>query len=73
MNGYIYDPETMQIATKIENAQKCNDSTIKGEDRKARIGTGQYIITDADFNEGDILPDGIDDRRAAMPSLIEYD
>lgn len=71
MIGYIYATSTRTIATKIDNVINCNDTTIKGEFALARIGTGQYIITDQDFNEGDILPQGITDRRAEIPVLSE--
>jgi len=69
--GYIYDTETRQIATKIENVEKCNDITIKGESVLARIGTGEYIITDQVFDEGDILPEGLTDMRSEIPVLSE--
>lgn len=72
MNGYIYNIETREIATKIPNVRACNETTIKG-DGMAVIGTGQYVITDAEYNEGDILPEGIEDRRAEVPMLpIQY-
>jgi hypothetical protein len=72
MNGYIYDTETREIATKIPSIIACNETTIKG-DGTAVIGTGQYIITDAEYNEGDILPEGIEDRRAEIPELpVQY-
>jgi len=72
MNGYIYNTETKEIATKITNIRACNETTVKG-DSMAVIGTGQYIITDAEYNEGDILPEGIEDRRAEVPILpIQY-
>lgn len=71
MIGYIYDVTNRKIATKIENVQKCNDTTIQGDFSKAKIGTGQYIITDRDFNEGTVLPEGLTDRRAEIPILIE--
>lgn len=68
MNGYIYNTETREIATKISNILACNDSTIKG-DGLAVIGTGQYIISNQDFTEGDILPEGIIDMRSEIPVL----
>lgn len=68
MNGYIYNTETREIATKVTNVMACNDTTIKG-DGMAVIGTGQYIITDSEYEEGDILPEGIEDRRAEVPEL----
>lgn len=73
MNGYIYNTETREIATKVTNVKACNDTTIKGGDSMAVIGTGQYIITDAEYSEGDILPEGIEDRRAEVPIFpIQY-
>jgi hypothetical protein len=69
MNGYVFDTETRIIATKIVNVTKCNDSTIKGE-LMAVVGTGEYVITDMDFSEGDLLPIDIVDNRAAIPLLI---
>jgi hypothetical protein len=71
MIGYIYDTITRKIATKVENVQKCNNTTIQGEFCKARLGTGQYVITDQIFDEGDILPEGTDDRRSEISILIE--
>lgn len=72
MHGYIYDTETREIATKITNVKACNDTTIKG-DGMAVLGTGQYIITDAEYEVGDILPVDIEDRRAEVPVLpIQY-
>ena len=71
MIGYIYNTTNRKIATKIENVQKCNDTTIKGLSSMAVIGTGQYIIIDQDFNEGDILPEGLTDKRAEIPELVE--
>ncbi len=72
MNGYIYNTVTREIATKVTNVKACNDTTIKG-DGMAVIGTGQYIITDAEYEVGDILPEGIEDRRAEVPVLpIQY-
>ena len=72
MNGYIYNIETRKIVTKIPNIKACNETTIKG-DGLAVLGTGQYIITDLEYNEGDIMPDGIEDRRAEVPVLpIQY-
>ena len=68
MNGYIYDTETREIATKIPSIIACNETTIKGDGR-AVIGIGQYIITDSEYNEGDILPESIQDRRAEVPVL----
>jgi len=72
MNGYIYNTVTREIATKVTNVKACNETTIKG-DGMAVIGTGQYIITDAEYSKGDILPEGIEDRRAEVPELpIQY-
>lgn len=71
MIGYIYDTETRIIVTKIENVTKCNNTTIKG-DGIAIVGTGQYIISENDYNEGDILPEGIEDRRSEI-SLLSVD
>lgn len=72
MNGYIYNTETRKIATKITNIKACNDTTIKG-DGIAVLGTGEYVITDADYEVGDILPVDNEDRRAEVPILpIQY-
>jgi len=72
MNGYIYDAETRKIATKITNIKACNDTTIKG-DGMAVLGTGQYIITEEEFEEGDILPVDIENMREEMPVLpVQY-
>jgi hypothetical protein len=72
MIGYIYNINTRIISTKVKGIQACSNTTIKG-DGMAVIGTGQYIITDADYNEGDVLPESIIDRRAEMPILpIQY-
>lgn len=71
MIGYIYDTQSRKIATKITDVSKCNDTTIKSECATARIGTGQYIITDQDFGEGDIIPVDIIDKRAEIPVLSE--
>ncbi len=72
MIGYIYNAETREIATKLQNVKACNDTTIIG-DGLAVLGTGKYIITDLEYNEGDIMPDGIEDRRAEVPVLpIQY-
>lgn len=68
MNGYIYNTETREIATKIENVRACNDTTIVG-DGTAVIGTGEYLITDEEYNEGDILPADIKDKRGDIPTL----
>lgn len=70
MIGYIYITETREIATKIENVQKCNDTTIMGN-AKAVLGTGDYIITGQEFNEGDILPEGMTDKRSEIPELVD--
>ncbi len=70
MIGYIFDPTTRIVATKTENVTKCNDTTILG-DGKAVLGTGQYIVTDQIFNVGDILPEGLTDRRSEIPTLSE--
>jgi len=73
MNGYIYNPETREIATKIPNVKACNETTVKGDDSMAVIGTGEYVITDAEYNEGDILPEETEDRRAEIPILpVQY-
>ncbi|MCM0648624.1 hypothetical protein NBE98_09585 [Clostridium swellfunianum] len=68
MIGYIYNPEKREIATKIANVIRCNDTTIKG-DETAVLGTGEYIITDLVFNEGDTLPENIADRRSEIQTL----
>lgn len=62
MNGYIYNKDTREIATKINNIIACSDTTIEG-DGIAVLGTGEYVITDLEFNEGDILDKDITDRR----------
>lgn len=67
MNGYIYD-ENRKIATKVLNVKKCNHATIVG-DIIASLGTGEYIISDLEFNEGDILPVDINDRRNEVEVL----
>jgi hypothetical protein len=69
MNGYVFDAETRIIATKIVNVTKCNDATIKGESL-AVLGTGEYVITDMDFSEGDLLPIDIVDNRTIITLLI---
>jgi hypothetical protein len=71
MIGYIYDIETRKIATKISNITSRNDTTIKG-DGVAIIGTGQYIITNEEYNVGDILPIEIDDKRLEIAVLTTY-
>lgn len=72
MNGYIYDIETRKIATKITGIKACNETTIKG-DGMAVLGTGQYIITEAEYNEGDILPESVEDMREGIPVLpVQY-
>lgn len=72
MIGYIYDVETRVIATKLDNIRACNQTTIKG-DGMAVVGTGDYIITDSEYSEGDILSTDIVDRRAELPVLpIQY-
>lgn len=65
MNGYIYDTNTREIATKIINIIDCNDTTIKG-DGIAVLGTGEYVVSDLEFNEGDILDKDIIDRRSEI-------
>lgn len=70
MNGYIYDIDTRKIATKIPNVTKCNTIMAKG-DILARAGTGQLIISDQEFSEGDILPVGTPDLSSGVPLLIE--
>lgn len=73
MNGYVYNIETREIATKITNVRACNDTIVKGENSMAVIGTGQYIITNLEYSEGDILPESIEDRRSEVPVLpIQY-
>ena len=54
MKGYIYNKDAMTIATIINNVVACNGTTIKG-DSLAVLGIGEYVITDLEFNEGDIL------------------
>lgn len=68
MNGYIYNKETRVITTKINNVVACNDITIKGESL-AVLGTGEYVITDSEYDEGDILPDDAVDKRAEVEIL----
>ena len=68
MIGYIYNKDTRIIATKIKNVVVCNDTTIKG-DGMAILGTGEYVITDLEFNEGDVLPSDIVDKRSEIPVL----
>lgn len=68
MEGYIYDINTRKIATKIDNVIACNDTVIKG-DSIAILGTGKYIITDSEYNEGDILPNEIVDKRSNISVL----
>lgn len=68
MNGYIYEVNTRKIATKIENVRACNDTTILG-DSKAVIGTGEYLITEDDYLEGEVLPESIVDERCEIPVL----
>lgn len=69
MTGYVYNIETRQIVTKVTNVTACNNTTIKG-DSKAVLGTGQYVITNQDFNVGDILPEEITDRRSEIQVLV---
>jgi len=64
MNGYIYDKETR----KIENTAGCNDTTIKG-DSVAVLGTGEYVITDSEYNVGDVLPNDVVDKRSEIAVL----
>ena len=74
MIGYIFDGNR-KITLKIPNMQKCNTTSLLGDSGTPNsnitgvLGTGQYIVTDQDFNEGDILPDGIIDQRASIPLL----
>jgi hypothetical protein len=71
MTGYIYNSETRKIVTKILDVQKCNDTTVMGISATAKIGTGEYIVTDQIYNIGDILPEGTTDRRSEIPVLSE--
>lgn len=68
MIGYIYNAETREIATKINNVVACNRTAIKG-DGMAVLGTGEYIITELDFNIGDILPNDVVDKRSEATVL----
>lgn len=68
MKGYIYNKDTMTIATTINNVVACNGTTIKG-DSLAVLGIGEYVITDLEFNEGDILPVGVVDKRLEITML----
>ncbi|RII35455.1 hypothetical protein D2A34_09685 [Clostridium chromiireducens] len=70
MKGYIYIKDTMTIVTIINNVVACNGSTIKG-DSIAVLGIGEYLITDLEFNEGDILPVGVIDKRLEIAMLSE--
>jgi hypothetical protein len=72
MIGYIYHSQTRVISTKIKDIKACNDTTIKGEGM-AMIGTGQYVITGAEYSEGDVLPVDVVDKRVDLPVLpIQY-
>jgi hypothetical protein len=74
MIGYIYNADR-KIVLKIPNMQKCNDTVLLGDEGlpnsniRAIIGTGQYIVTDQEFNVGDVLPEGLIDLRAVIPVL----
>jgi hypothetical protein len=74
--GYIFDIDR-KVVYKIPNVLKCNTTTLLGDNKIpnsniiAIVGTGQYIITDQVFNEGDILPNEITDRRSEIPVLTE--
>ena len=68
MIGYIYNKDTMTIAIKINNVIACNDTTIKG-DSLAVLGIGEYVVTDLEFNEGDILPVDVVDKRLEITVL----
>eukprot|EP00831_Metopus_contortus_P021029 TRINITY_DN19359_c0_g1_i2.p3 TRINITY_DN19359_c0_g1~~TRINITY_DN19359_c0_g1_i2.p3 ORF type:complete len:101 (-),score=4.95 TRINITY_DN19359_c0_g1_i2:122-424(-) len=68
MKGYIYNKDTMAIATKINNVVACNGTTIKG-DSFAALGIGEYVVTDLEFNEGDILPAVVVDKRSEIAML----
>lgn len=70
MIGYIYNPNNRVISSRVDNVTKCNDIAIKGEGL-ARLGDGQYLITDLEFEEGDIIPEGITDRRNELDILNE--
>lgn len=58
----------MTIATIINNVVACNGTTIKG-DNLAVLGIGEYVVTDLEFNEGDILPVDVVDRRLEITML----
>ena len=68
MKGYIYNKDTMTIATIINNVVACNGTTIKG-DSFAVLGIGEYVVTDLEFNQGDILPVDVVDRRLEITML----
>lgn len=68
MKGYIYNKDTMIIVTIINNVVACNGTTIKG-DSLAVLGIGEYVVTDLEFNEGDILPVDVVDKRLEITML----
>lgn len=68
MIGYIYNKETRVIITKITHIIACNNTTIKG-DGMAVLGTGEYVITDLEYNIGDIFPIDVVDRRSEIAVL----
>lgn len=71
ISGYIIDSETRKIAIKVSNLLKYNNTTLIGIDSKAVVGTGIIVITDAEFDVGDILPIDVPDRSAEVPLLAE--
>jgi len=58
----------MTIVTIINNVVACNSTAIKG-DNLAVLGIGEYVVTDLEFNEGDILPVDIVDKRLEITML----
>lgn len=69
INGYIYDTSNRKIACKIPCVIECTDVTIVGKECKAVIGTGKYIISDQEYNEGQILPDDVVDMRDVVMKI----
>jgi len=58
----------MIIMTIINNVVACNGTTIKG-DSLAVLGIGEYVVTDLEFNEGDMLPVDVVDKRVEITML----
>ena len=58
----------MIIMTIINNVVACNGTTIKG-DSFAVLGIGEYVVTDLEFNQGDILPVDVVDKRLEITML----